>query len=193
MSHFGRMRRIIVSVGGLGLVACGGQSAEPPLEGGGGYTTTPITSVGSQNATGTPSTSATGTPSTTTTGTPSTNTAVHACYPKTGTISFNVAYTFDIGPFAPDDDTCIYSVAMRDDLKLNPDFAAAYFVASNGAKYVIPFVGTLADCASATTYGGWYATNITGGSTDIGLCACTCVAAHQYAVKLAIDKQGVRW
>jgi hypothetical protein len=66
-----------------------------------------------------------------------------------------------------------------------------YFATSDGSRTEIPYVGTLASCASATTYGGWYASNVSGGSSDIGLCPCTCNAARKYSMTADISCDGI--
>jgi hypothetical protein len=75
--------------------------------------------------------------------------------------------------------------------RLNPQMVTFYFPGDNSSRTEIPYVGTKDACATATTYGGWYASNVTGGDSDIGLCPCTCNAARQHEFKADIALSGI--
>lgn len=87
---------------------------------------------------------------------------------------------------------CIAAVEMRDTLRLNPAFTYIYFKGSDGARSEVPYLGVgVGACANATAYGGWYATNISGGSTHIGLCSCSCNTARLHGFFLDINQSGI--
>ncbi|HEY5961929.1 MAG TPA: hypothetical protein VIV60_35465 [Polyangiaceae bacterium] len=91
----------------------------------------------------------------------------------------------------PYDDDCIITLAMGSNLRLNPELATLYFPGANGSRTEVPYVGKQEACATATTYGGWYASNTSGGDSDIGLCPCTCNAARQHEFKADIALAGI--
>jgi hypothetical protein len=80
---------------------------------------------------------------------------------------------------------------MSSNLRLNPTMLTLYFPGANGSRTEVPYVGSKEACATAITYGGWYASNITGGVSDVGLCPCTCNAARQHEVKADIAREGI--
>lgn len=171
----------------IGAGACGGQALdeEGSVPGGGGQTTTVTPSSGGQTTTTTATTARGGTTATTTT------TSVAACYGRSDIAVVPGCATVNIDPFKESDTSCLMMLTIMPNYKLNPAKLALYFTASNGTKYVIPYVGTLADCASQTAYGGWYATNISGGSSEIGLCPCNCTTAHKHAVTAVVACDGI--
>jgi hypothetical protein len=75
--------------------------------------------------------------------------------------------------------------------RLNPDFIKLYFDVDSSGKLEIPYVGALTSCPTSGTNGGWYTTNTAEGSTIIGLCGCTCLAAKKYPVTLNVDCAGL--
>ncbi len=171
----------------IGAAACGGQALddEALVPGGGGQTSTLTPSSGGQTTT-TATTARGGTTATTTT-----TTSVAACYGRSDIAVVPGCATVNIDPFKESDKSCLMMLTIMPNYKLNPAKLALYFTASNGAKYVIPYVGTLADCVSQTAYGGWYATNISGGSSEIGLCPCNCTTAHKHAVTAVVACDGI--
>jgi hypothetical protein len=170
----------------FGAVACGGQALDEAalVPGGGGQTSTVTPSSGGQTATTAP-TARGGTTATTTT------TSVSACYGRSDIAVVPGCATVNIDPFKESDTSCLMMLTIMPNYKLNPAKLTLYFTASNGAKYVIPYIGTLADCAAQTANGGWYATNISGGSSEIGLCPCNCTTAHKHAVTAVVACDGI--
>jgi hypothetical protein len=164
----------------LGAAACGGivGEGEMALTGGGGQPGTVTPAMGGQTSTVTSSLGA------------ATSTAPAACYGRTDISVVPGCYAIPAGPFEANE-ACVFQLAILPNYKLNPAYLTVYFTGADGTKFVIPYIGALADCASATSLGGWYATNIAGGSTEIGLCACTCAAARKHAVTAVIDCKGV--
>ena len=164
----------------MGAMACGGQIAgvDEALSGGGGQPTTTVPGKGGQSTTVTPgSGGATTTPTTTA-----------VCFGQS-----NVATTPGCTSFGYDvsGTGCLMNLPIPPNLKLNPTMLTLYFPGSDQTRSVIPYVGTAADCASHKTYGGWYATNITGGSSEIGLCGCSCNAAKKHTVRVEIACGGI--
>jgi hypothetical protein len=81
---------------------------------------------------------------------------------------------------------------MPDTLRLNPAKAFIYFKGSEGDRSQIPYLGEGAGvCANAKAYGGWYATNIAGGTSSIGLCKCSCNTARSHGFFLDVAVTGI--
>ncbi|HMA94930.1 MAG TPA: hypothetical protein VKP30_19700 [Polyangiaceae bacterium] len=168
----------------LQMAACGGMVVEEEgASAGGGQVSTPHSGYGSQTQTLTPP------PNGGSTGSSSAAAAICFGVPKPAPTERVV--TFDLGPIGSDAKECVINVPIADNKKLNPAKAFFYFDGQNGARMEIPYVGTAADCVNSTAYGGWYATNTTGGPTNIGLCGCVCTAARKYAFHLDVAVTGM--
>jgi hypothetical protein len=85
---------------------------------------------------------------------------------------------------------CTYTVPLTAGTRLNPEYLRIYFDDDLG-RLEIPYVGGVASCPTTGSAGGWYMTNVTGGTTDIGFCACTCEAAQLQEVTLSIECKGM--
>jgi hypothetical protein len=96
-----------------------------------------------------------------------------------------------LDPIPASNASCVFKLPIGSNYRLNPAMVRFYFATSDGGTTEIPYVGTFDGCASATTYGGWYATNIAGGDSDVGYCPCTCNAAHKYSVTVDISCDGI--
>ena len=113
------------------------------------------------------------------------------CYGKTGPApTVAVTKLTVVDSFIGGTGECIFAWGLAG-YSLNPSWVFLYFTGTDGSRMDIPYVGTLADCASATSYGGWYATALTGASINIGLCACSCNGAHNYAFRLDVATAGI--
>lgn len=87
---------------------------------------------------------------------------------------------------------CTIVVPIPDTLRLNPAKAFIYFKGSEGARSQIPYLGEgLGACVNAKAYGGWYATNINGGTSSIGLCNCSCNTARTHGFYLDVAVSGI--
>lgn len=117
--------------------------------------------------------------------------AAAICFGVPKSVPNEKVVTFDLGPISADATECLINVPIASNKKLNPAKAFFYFDGANGVRMEIPYVGTSADCATATAYGGWYATNTTGGPTNIGFCGCACTAARKYAFHLDVAVTGM--
>jgi hypothetical protein len=105
---------------------------------------------------------------------------------------FCVGATFSLKPMDEDTEACLYNVPIGEGLRLNPALLKLYFTVDKKGRLEVPYVGASGSCPTTGTSGGWYASNVTGGSSQIGLCGCSCEAAKQYALKLVIECSGMR-
>jgi hypothetical protein len=105
---------------------------------------------------------------------------------------FCVGTTLNLKPMGKDAKACIYNVPIASGLRLNPDLLKLYFAIDTKGRLEVPYVGTVGSCPQTGTAGGWYASNVAGGSSQIGLCGCSCEAAKEHALKLVIECSGIR-
>lgn len=172
---------------GLSHVACGGAMAgDDSGSTGSSYSTGSGNSLGSNSSggSGKPTTSSGGSTS------PSTKASSAICFGQEKPAPSEPVVTWEIAPVTSEE--CIAAVEMPDTLRLNPAFAYIYFKSSEGARSQVPYLGVgVGACANAKSYGGWYATNISGGSTHIGLCSCSCNTARSHGFYLDIAVSGI--
>jgi len=106
--------------------------------------------------------------------------------------NFCVAYTEKTGPFSEANSDCIMTIPIPKGLHLDPTQLRLLFAVDSTGRLEIPFIGQKTSCPTTGTTGGWYATNVTtDGSSSIGLCGCTCIAAKKYPVTVEIGCGGV--
>lgn len=190
LTYFGRTTGSGILVCLLCSIGCGGamEGDDSPITAGSAATASGGTvgsSVGAGGVSTAPRTVAQGAA-----GSVASTVAAPICYGVVDTTpaTYQACYTFAIGPLEPG--SCVFNVPLNEGTRLNPAYLRIYFDDSFG-RLEVPFVGAAASCPTTGTAGGWYSTNTNGGTTDIGFCGCTCVAAQQQEVTLSIDCAGV--